>query len=69
MLRFAVMWVFVGDGMSDLFLGKLYEKYMLTKTVGRYRLVYMFDRGKILERVEESSGRLFGIGRTITPLE
>ena len=63
------MWVFVGDGMSGLFLGKLYEKYTLTKTVGRYRLVCMFDRGKIIERVEENSGRLFGIGRIVTPLE
>ena len=61
------MWVFVGDDMSDLFLGKLYEIYTLTKTVGRYRLVCMFDREKILERVEESFDRLFKIGRTANP--
>ena len=63
------MWVFVGDDMSGLFLGKLYEIYTLTKTVGRYRLVCMFDREKILERVEESFDRLFEIGRTANPSE
>jgi hypothetical protein len=62
------MWAFVGDGMSGLFLGKLYEICMLVKTVGRYRLVCMSDREKIREREEENSDRLFEICRTAIPL-
>ena len=58
--------------MSGLFLGRLYEINTLTMTVGRYRLVCMFDREKILERVEENFDRLpvniIGLGQHVQDL-